>query len=31
MIYMTIKAMTWFALLWAAGLAIITLTIHFCY
>ncbi|AZV01550.1 hypothetical protein FHP_026c [Pseudomonas phage vB_PaeM_fHoPae01] len=31
MIYMTIKAMTWFALLWATGLAVLTLTIHFCY
>ncbi|CAU13829.1 hypothetical protein PP141_gp11 [Pseudomonas phage 14-1] len=31
MIYITIKAMAWFALLWATGLAIVTLTIHLCY
>lgn len=31
MINLTIKAMAWFALLWATGLAIMTFTIHFCY
>ncbi|ATI16279.1 hypothetical protein HWB30_gp28 [Pseudomonas phage BrSP1] len=31
MIYTTIKAMAWFALLWATGLSIVTLTIYFCY